>query len=168
MKIFSRSMFMLFCIITFFGCTSTQRTNSEFIIVFDPMFNDASVFSEGWLIYASEIKEDMEKFYRKNPNGEYSIPYAVENEARRLMAFFYVVSKQKNSDINDNYLEDLIKINNAGFFDEYVFVCFNREGWENPINWKTDKDLKIDEWANWMKNNLNDHIPLTLVGVEKK
>jgi hypothetical protein len=109
----------------------------------------------------------MEKYYQENPNGEYIIPYDVENEARRYMVFFYVVSKEKNSEINDSYMEDLIKINEAGLFDEYVFICFNPGFWGKPY-WTTDKDLKIEEFGNWMRNNLNDHIPLTLVYVIKK
>ena len=164
---------ILFFIIIICSCVTTQKKKNDFSIVLDPMFNDSSVFKEGWLIYASKIKEDMEKFYQKNPKGKYTIPYTVENGARRFMMFFYAVSKQKNSEINDNYLEDLIKINAAGLFDEYIYICFHpghkdKRFWDNPGNWTTDKELQIEYFGEWMSSNLNDHIPLTLVYVVKK
>ena len=146
---------------------------NELIIVLDPMFNDSSVFRESWLIYASKIKEDMEEFYKKNPNEEYTIPYNVENAARRFMVYFYVVSKQNNSEINNKYFEDLINIIEAGLFDEYIHICFHpghkdKRFWDNPGSWATDKDLQIEKFGEWMTSNLNDHIPLTLVYVVKK
>ena len=154
---------VLFFMICTFSCTSSPAPTlgERFTIVLDPMFFDQGVFREGWLVYASYIRGNMEEFYRDNPDGEYIIPFDVEIRARNFMLFFYAQAKRDNDNIHDDYLENLIKIRGANFFNEYVFICFNQP------TWIYDENFQIEKFAEWMRANIPEHIPLTLAWVVK-
>jgi hypothetical protein len=102
----------------------------------------------------------MDKFYAKNPEEEYIIPYNVELDARNGMIDLYL-RVQKDYKINDQYIEDLIKIRSSDKLNEYVFFSFN------PGNWINEKNFNEAEYKSWMKTNMPDHIPVTLAHVEK-
>jgi len=102
----------------------------------------------------------MKKFYAGSPEKEYIIPYNTEVSARNSMINFYL-RVQKDYKINDQYLEDLIKIRTANKLNEYIFFSFNVGDWVN------EKNFNEAEYKNWIKNNLPEHIPVTLAHVKK-
>jgi hypothetical protein len=102
----------------------------------------------------------MDKYYTANPDGDYIIPYDVEVEARNSMIDFYL-RVQKEYKINDDYIEDLIKIRSSNFLNEYVYFSFN------PGNWVKGDDFQERYYFDWMKNNMPGHVPVTLATVEK-
>jgi hypothetical protein len=154
-------LLILFCAIVQVNYISAQTSRGRYVTVIDPMFYDESVSKESWLIYSAKIEEDMNEFYRRNRRGTYAISFEAELNARRYMMFYYSVTKNENS-IIDNYLEEMIKINGAGLFNEYVFICFNQD------SWRRNNNLKLEEFANWMRSNMPDHIPLTLIWHERR
>jgi hypothetical protein len=140
-----------------FSCTSTgSRT---YRLTFDPAINDPFIQS-AWLSYAAPIRSDMFQFYQKNPNGVYTTPYNVEMEARNSMMDFYL-RMQKDYKIYDRYIEDIIKIRESSKLNEYVFFSFN------PGNWVNDRNFDKEHYTQWMKENMPEHIPLTLARVQK-
>jgi hypothetical protein len=76
------------------------------------------------------------------------------------MIDFYLRA-QKDQKINDQYIEDLIKIRSSNKLNEYVFFSFN------PGTWIDEKHFAEEEYIVWMENNLPEHIPLTLASVRK-
>jgi len=110
--------------------------------------------------YTAPIRKDMDKFYNQNPNGEYIVPYSVELNARNTMIDFYLRVK-KEHEINDSYLEDLIKIRSSNMLNMYVFFSLN------PGNWTNDENFQENVFTGWMQTNLPEHVALTLISVRK-
>ena len=145
-------------ILSVLNCKSTG--DGTYRITFDPSIDD-SLTQSVWLAYSVPIRNDMVKHYKKNPKAEYITPYKVELDARKDMINHYSRIK-KNYDINNSYIEDLIKIQDSGKLSEYVFFSFNNSG-----SWVNSKKLNKDAFAAWMSENMSGHIPLTLARVEK-
>jgi hypothetical protein len=143
-------------IIAVSGCRSTGA--GTYRMTLDTSIDDQFV-QVAWIAYTAPIRDDMFQYYKKNPNGNYTIPYDVEINARNSLMDFYLLV-QKEREIYDNYIEDIIKIRDSGKLNEYVFFSFN------PGNW-IDKNFGRDAYTDWMKKNMPDHIPLTLAHVEK-
>jgi len=154
MKRASNFILLLF-ILTIFGC----KTVGTYRMTFDPSIGD-EIIQAAWISYSVPIRDDMVKYYKKNPNGDYTIPYNVEIAARNNLIDFYLRS-QKNYEIYDTYIEDLIKIRAFSKLNEYVFFSFN------PGNWTNEKNFNKNSYTEWMDNNVPNHTPLTLVHVEK-
>lgn len=143
------------------SCVSSPASKEKYVMVIDPIFYGESVSKESWLIYAGKIEENIKEFYSKNPNGKYVISFETEMNARNFMMFYYTVNKSRNN-IIDNYLEELIRIREANIFEEYVFICFHQD------EWGYNENLKLEEFRDWMQNNIPDHIPLTLIWFENR
>jgi len=148
-------VFVSFFALFFYSCFS----GPSYTITMSNTGPDSLVRS-AWFSYASHISSDMDKFYKKNPEGEYIIPFLVELEARNKMIDFYL-RVQNDRPINDQYIEDMIIIRNAVKFKEYVFFSFNQGYWENENNFEKD------EYDQWMESNMPEHVPLTLAHVKK-
>jgi len=140
-----------------FNCTTTG--SATYRLTFDPSINDPFIQS-AWLSYAAPIRSDMYQYYRKNPNGVYTTPYDVEMDARNSMMDFYL-RMQKEYKIYDNYIEDIIKIRDSSKLNEYVFFSFN------PGNWVNSQNFDKERYTQWMKENMPEHIPLTLAHIQR-
>jgi hypothetical protein len=125
----------------------------------DPSINNQFA-QAAWIAYTAPIRTDMFQYYKKNPNGNYIIPYNVEINARNSLMDFYL-RVQRDYEIYDSYIEDIIKIRDLYKLDEYVFFSFN------PGNWNNDKNFEKNTYTQWMKENMPNHVPLTLARVEK-
>jgi len=159
MKIKIGRICLLLYSVLVFACVSTPTSKAKFIITLDSSISNP--FIQGaWLSYTTHIQADMKKYYNGNPENEYIIPYDVEVNARNSMIDFYL-RVQKEQKVNDQYIEDLIKIRSSNKLDEYIFFSFN------PGNWIKEKDFNEVEYKNWMKNNMPEHIPVTLAHVKK-
>jgi len=156
---------LLLCSVLISSCvsvstqTSKPSSKAKYMISLDSSISNPFVQS-AWLAYTAPIKEDMENYYAKNPESEYIIPFDIEVSARNGMVDFYL-RVQKEYKINDQYIEDLIKIRSLNKLNEYIFFSYN------PGNWVNEKKFNEAEYKNWMKNNFPEHIPVTLAHVKK-
>jgi hypothetical protein len=148
------STFLIIMVVS--GCRSTG--SATYRMTLDPSIDNQFV-QAAWIAYTAPIRSDMFQFYKKNPDGNYIIPYDVEINARNSLMDFYL-RVQKDYEINDVYIEDIIKIRDSYRLNEYVFFSFN------PGNW-IDKNFEKEIYLKWMKENMPDHVPLTLAHVEK-
>jgi tetratricopeptide (TPR) repeat protein len=61
--------------------------------------------------------------------------------------------------VSDNYLDDLVKVENAGYMVEYVWRYFRSPYWTAPAN------LHEDQFTSWAVQNMPNHVCVTLVDV---
>jgi len=160
MKQICKCVLVLFSILAFFGCVSSPSSRYRYSITLDSSIKNPFIQS-AWVSYSTPIRDDMDKFYFQNPNGDYIVPYDIELNARNNMIDFYLRVK-KDYAINDNYIEDLIKIRSSNMLKGYVFFSFNHGNWTNVENFQEEI------FTEWMKNNLPEHIPLTLASIKKQ
>ena len=72
--------------------------------------------------------------------------------ARKTLIKIWKEEKQKNKKINDQYLNDLILVDDANFLREYVWTYLKQKTWK-----KQPKNLKLQEFDAWRKKNLKYH-----------
>ena len=154
-----KGIIVLFSAILIFGCVSIPSSKRRYSIIINPAVTNSFVQS-AWLSYTAHIRADMDKYYNNNQEGEYIIPFDVELDARNSMLDFYL-RVQKDYRINDEYIEDLLKIRASNLLAEYVFFSFN------PGNWINENNFQEEKYREWMDNNMPGHIPLTLARVER-
>ena len=163
MKIKFGGICLLLCSVLVFACVSKpaskSSSNVKLMITLDSTISSPYIQS-AWLAYTSPIYAEMKKYYAENPEGEYIIPYNIEVESRNSMIDFYL-RVQKDYKINDQYIEDLIKIRSSNKLNEYIFFSFN------PGSWVNDKKFNETEYKNWMKSNMPEHTPVTLAHIKK-
>jgi len=154
-----KGIIVLLCALLVLGCISTPSSKWRYSIIIDPVVTNPFVQS-AWMSYTAHIRADMDKYYDNNPEGEYIIPFNVELNARNSMLDFYL-RVQKDYRIDDEYIEDLLKIRASNLLAEYVFFSFN------PGNWVNENNFQEEKCKEWLDNNMPEHIPLTLAHVER-
>jgi hypothetical protein len=60
----------------------------------------------------------------------------------------------------DPYLDDLVRVAEAGYLREYVWSFLHRPSWG-----RSPSDLGLEGFGAWREAHLARHAPLTLVGV---
>jgi hypothetical protein len=160
MKNIFKGMFVLHFLLVLLGCASTPKDTGSYRIIYDPSLGSNPMIQGAWMQYTAHIRSDMNEYYGENPDGNYIIPYNIEMDARNSMIDFYL-RVQNEYKINDGYIEDLIKIRKANLLNEYVFFSFN------PDNWINEQNYQEENYKAWIKNNMPEHVPLTLAHIER-
>jgi hypothetical protein len=60
-----------------------------------------------------------------------------------------------DEDASSEFSDAIHKVANANFLNEYVFYYYNQDGWFH------EPGLRTDEFRNWAKINLADHVPIS-------
>lgn len=91
-----------------------------------------------------------EKFFEVFPTEtKYRYTFREELECRKFLAEKWEYLKKTSPRFSDEYLDNLVKVKNSRYFDEYIYTYF-REG-----SWHIDKDrLYLEEFKKWCKINM--------------
>ena len=85
--------------------------------------------------------------------------FGCEFTARRHLVETWDEQRLENSDISDDYLDDLIAVRDAGYLDEYTVRYFGRPDWQVPV------EVQVDDFRRWQRLHLRGHKPQTrLIG----
>lgn len=105
-----------------------------------------------WLTYGgSRTLWITEKFAETYPEAEsYRYTFAEEVDSKTALITIW---KQLGGESKDPYLDNLVKIEEKGYLDEYVWQTDRTEGWEEP------KNLKMDNYKRWAQKNIPNHKP---------
>jgi hypothetical protein len=125
-----------------------------FIYIDTSVMPNSSV-AAAWLVYAASLSS-WEKELDRNGNID---SYKREVFARESIAKIWKGLKINESRDPDRDLDDLEKIYDAGFMEEYVWIYLRKEGWLKP------EDLRLDAFKAWADQNLPDHKPVVNPGV---
>lgn len=83
--------------------------------------------------------------------------YGCEFTARRHLVDAWQEKRLENDVISDAYLDDLVRIHEAGFLDEYTVSYFGRRDWQVPV------EVRVDEFRSWQRRHLRRHRPQTRI-----
>ena len=85
--------------------------------------------------------------------------YGCEFTARQHLLDAWEKLRAEHDAAADPYLDDLIRVREAGFLDEYTVHYFGRKHWLVPA------EVEVDEFRRWKRKNLQRHNPQTqLIG----
>ncbi len=77
--------------------------------------------------------------------------------ARRLLLDTWLEKQTENPDLADEYLDDLSRVHDVGYLDEYIARYFGKRHWELP------NDLDETAFNKWRRKNLRGHKPQTRI-----
>jgi len=110
---------------------------------------------QSWVAYSLMKSTCQLEIGGKNParnNG-----YRCEFTARQHLLDTWEGQRQEHDGATDGYLDDLLRVREAGFLDEYVVRYFGRGHWQVPV------EVRIDEFRAWQRENLRGHKPATRI-----
>lgn len=85
--------------------------------------------------------------------------YGCEFTARQHLLDTWENQRAEHDDAADPYLDDLLRVREAGFLDEYTVYYFGRKHWQVPA------EVNVDDFRQWQRTNLRRHKPQTrLIG----
>ena len=83
--------------------------------------------------------------------------YGCEFTARRHLVEAWQEQRLENGGIVDPYLDELVKVSEAGFLDEYTVRYFGHQEWQVPV------EVRVDEFRRWQRKHLRRHKPQTRI-----
>ena len=83
--------------------------------------------------------------------------YGCEFTARRHLVENWQEQRLENPAASNRYLDDLVRVYEAGFLDEYTVRYFGRRHWQVPV------EVEVDKFHRWQRKNLRGHRPQTRI-----
>lgn len=83
--------------------------------------------------------------------------YGCEFTARRHLVEAWLEQRLEDDTISDAYLDDLVRVSEAGFLDEYTVSYFGRRNWQVPA------EVRVDDFETWQRRHLRRHRPQTRI-----
>jgi len=109
------------------------------------------MLAAAWTHYGElKAKWKSDLFYQKFPE-EYEYRYTFDEEyaCRRALADKWAELKKRHPSLSDRYLDNLLRVKNSRYFDEYIYTSFKEGSWNLD-----DDDFYLDEYKKWRKKNL--------------
>ena len=130
-------------------------TDGDTFYLAERALSDDDPAYQSWVTYSLARSTCQLEMGGDNPARESS--FDCELSSRHLMLDTWQEKQLIDPVIDDEYLDDLSAIRQAGFLDEYVARHFRRNDWELP------DDLRMSSYRRWMKTNLPYHDPETRI-----
>lgn len=116
--------------------------------------NDDPVL-QSWVTYSLMKSACQLEIGGKNParNSDYGCEFTAR--WRLVEAWEAQVAEHKGA--TDDYLDELLRVRDAGFLDEYTVYYFGKDHWQVPA------EVRIDDFRAWQRQNLRGHKPQTRI-----
>jgi hypothetical protein len=140
-----------------------KKTGPQVGIVLDPslLSGDTSV-TAAWLGYASARAEWIQSNITAEELAQkgYHRTFEEEVAARSSLAKIWKELKSSQTELKNTYLDELLKVYEAGFIKEYTWIFLATNEWSRP------EGLRLDEFSIWSNKNIPNHNPETRADVE--
>lgn len=110
---------------------------------------------QSWVAYSLSKSTCQLEMGGDNPARNSS--YGCEFTARSHLVDTWEEQRAEHHDAADPYLDDLLRVREAGFLDEYVVYFFGRRHWQVPA------EVQVDEFRRWKRGQLRGHRPRTRI-----
>jgi len=110
---------------------------------------------QSWVAYSLMKSTCQLDIGGKNPAR--NSDYGCEFTARQHLLDTWESQREEHAGAADRYLDDLLKVREAGFLDEYVVRYFGRSHWQVPV------EVRVDAFRAWQRENLRGHRPTTRI-----
>jgi hypothetical protein len=110
---------------------------------------------QSWVTYSLMKSACQLEIGGKNPAR--NSDYGCEFTARWHLVKAWEAQRAEHEDAADSYLDDLLRVRDAGFLDEYTVLYFGKDGWLVPT------EVSVDTFRAWQRKNLRGHKPQTRI-----
>ena len=132
-------------------------TDGDTFYLADRAFQDDDPVLQSWVAYSLSRSACQLDIGGDNPARVSD--YGCEFGARQLMLDTWEEKLASDPAVSHAYLDDLVRVREAGFLDEYVVRYFGKQNWQVPI------EVNVAEYRRWEKQHLAGHRPETrLIG----
>lgn len=120
-------------------------------------YSDDDPVLQSWVTYS--LMRSACKLEIGGANPARNSDYGCEFTARRHLVAAWEAQRAEHPGATDDYLDDLLRVRDAGFLDEYTVLYFGNKHWQVPA------EVRVDEFRAWRRDNLRRHTPQTrLIG----
>ena len=130
-------------------------TDGDTFYLAERAISDDDPVLQSWVGYSLTKSTCQLQIGGSNPARESS--FACELTARKLALDTWAEKRRLNPDLTDEYLDELLTINRAGFLDEYVAHHFRKAHWTLPDN------IDVRAYRRWQRRNIPFHEPETRI-----
>jgi hypothetical protein len=144
-----RSVLLFSLLVTLLGCVGRPEPTPATMHFRAGFGNEANGLAPGWMGYAMARMVGDSQTGAQGPSAD-PAPFGEEAHARESLALIWGELAKKDG-YRDRYLEDLVRIQKAGFIREYTWTCV-LERRSSP-----HADLMIRDFAAWLIRELPNH-----------
>jgi len=126
-------------------------TDGDTFYLAERALSDDDAVLQSWVRYSLTKSTCQLQIGGENPARASS--FNCELTARRMLLDAWNERKLASPDITDQYLDELVEIQRAGFLSEYVVRHFRKNHWELPTN------LDRRTYRVWQRRHLPKHRP---------
>ena len=130
-------------------------TDGDTFYVAERALTDTDPALQSWVSYSLARSVCQLQIGGENPARASS--FECEVMARHLLLDTWLEKQTENPDLADEYLDDLSRVHDAGYLDEYIARYFGKRHWELP------NDLDETAFNKWRRKNLRGHKPQTRI-----
>ena len=140
------------------GCNSSIYardgvTDGDTFYLAPRAWGDDDPVLQSWVAYSLSKSTCQLEIGGDNPARNSS--YGCEFTARSLLLDTWEEQRAEHISATDPYLDDLLRVREAGYLDEYVVHYFGRRHWQVP------GEIRVNEFQRWRRSNLRRHQPHT-------
>ena len=110
---------------------------------------------QSWVTYS--LMRSTCKLEIGGDNPARNSDYGCEFTARRHLVEAWEAQREEHHGVADDYLDDLLRVRDAGFLDEYTVHYFGKKHWQVPA------EVQVDKFKRWQRQNLRGHRPQTRI-----
>jgi len=120
-------------------------------------YSDDDPVLQSWVTYSLMKSACQLEIGGANPAR--NSDYGCEFTARRHLVEAWEAQRTEHEGATDSYLDDLLRVRDAGYLDEYTVHYFGKQHWQVPA------EVRIDAFKAWRRENLRKHKPqMRLIG----
>jgi hypothetical protein len=153
-------VFGLIFLLTIVGCSGEIYlrdgvTDGDTFYLAERALTNSDPALQSWVTYSLTRSTCQLQIGGINPARENS--FDCELMARRLLLETWTDKQSVNPALADEYLDELLSIQRAGYLDEYVVRHFRRAHWRLP------DDIDVRTYRRWQRQNIPSHNPETRI-----
>jgi hypothetical protein len=114
-------------------------------------YSDDDPVLQSWVTYSLMKSACQLEIGGDNPAR--NSDYGCEFTARRHLVESWEAQRAEHEGAADQYLDDLLRVREAGFLDEYTVHYFGKDHWQVPA------EVRVDDFRAWQRKNLRKHKP---------
>ena len=150
-----------FALIVFFSACNGQVylrdgvTDGDTFYLAEYVWTESDPALQSWVSYSLARSTCQLQIGGDNPARASS--FECELTARRLLLQTWSEKPARTAESENEYLDDLAKVQTAGYLEEYVARFLEKKHWAIP------DDLETRAFRRWQRKHLQDHKPETRI-----
>ena len=118
-------------------------------------YSDDDPVLQSWVTYSLVRSACQLEMGGDNPARNSN--YGCELTARQHLLDTWEEQRAEHAAASDAYLDELLRVREAGFLDEYTVRYFGRDHWRVPA------EVRVPAFRDWQRVHLRDHRPQTRI-----